>query len=425
MNGSGENLYLERQRLAWIVLLASFFICFVLAIAIPVGVGSALQNMKQTLPVVVQSNQGTVRVDTTAGESAVVIAGEGDLSLEPGGRALTDETSTALVLIYPTEDGAAPLARVQMYSRSTVVLERADAPRFSLSDEVKQVAFYLDNGRLQLIVPDDTQTPFALTVATPHGLVEVLQPGQYAILVDNDATRVSAQSGQVALAANGQSISLSPGQRAEALAAGDLLGPLTTSRDLVSNGNFHDSWTNWSLYVWNIERADQPEGRSQFVEVGGEPAVRFVREGIGHADVRLRQVIAQNVADYAALRLVATFRIAEQSLGVCGIQGSECPLFLRLTYTDDRGVRRIWQQGFFALGEVAATAPDACVSCAVVQDTHVRVPLGQISFFEIDLLSALAEQGVPMPLFIEDLSLIASGHSFRVEILNVALTVEE
>lgn len=425
MNGSGENLYLERQRLAWAVLLASFSVCFILTIAVPVGVGAALQGMKQSLPALVQANQGTVRVDTASGESAVVIAGEGSLSLEPGGRVLTDETSTASLLVYSPDDPGISLARLQIYSRSTVSLKQADAPRFSVSDEAKKLALFLDNGRLQLIVPDDGRRPVTIVVTTPHGQVNVLDPGQYAILVDNEATRVSAQAGQAEVTAQDQRVRLSPGQRAEAFFEGDLIGPLTTSRNLVSNGDFRDNWANWSLYVWNIERADQPDGRSQIVEVGGEPAAQFTREGIGHADVRLRQVIAQNVADYEALRLLATFRIAVQSLDVCGVQGSECPLFLRLSYTDDRGVRRVWQQGFFALGDVSAATPDACISCALIQDTHLRVPLGQITFYETDLLAELAQQGMPPPLFIEDLSLVASGHSFQVEILNAALMVEE
>ena len=61
----------------------------------------------------------------------------------------------------------------------------------------------------------------------------------------------------------------------------------------------------------------------------------------------------------------------------------------------------------------------------MVQDTHQRVPLGQISFYEADLIEELARQGAPLPTFIDDISLVASGHSFQVGILDVALIVEE
>lgn len=425
MSRYNEEAYLERQRLAWIVLLASFTMCAFFTIAVPVGVNAALHNMKRNLFTLVQANQGTVRVDIPSGDSRVVIAGESDLPVEAGARILTDETSTASLLAYPSDSAVNPLARLQIYSRSLVILDEASAPRFSVSDEAQNLQLHLDNGRIQFTVPQDGGRPFAVAVTTPHGQMFVDQPGQYALLVDNAGTQVSVQEGQADVLANGQGLRLGADQRAEIAAGGEMVGPLSTSRDLVRNGDFFDSWADWSLYVWNVELSDQPEGTSEIVEVGGEPAVAFSRQGTGHADVRLRQVIGQDVTDYQALRLLLTFQITDHSLGVCGIQGSECPLFIRVNYTDERGVKRTWQHGFYSLGDVSPTTPDACVSCAVIQDTHQRVPLGQISFYEADFLAELARQGAPLPAFIEDVSLVASGHSFQVEILDVALIVEE
>ena len=101
----------------------------------------------------------------------------------------------------------------------------------------------------------------------------------------------------------------------------------------------------------------------------------------------MRQVIDQDVADYQALRLQLTFRILSQSLGVCGVQGSECPLFLRINYTDENGIRRTWQHGFYATGEISPNTPDACISCAVIQDTHDLVPLNVVHFDETNTKS--------------------------------------
>ena len=426
MSSYSEEAYIERQRLSWVVLLASFTVCMIVTVALPVGVNAALQNMKRSLSTVVQANQGTVRVDNTAnGDSNVVIAGESALFVGAGARILTDETSAASLLVYPTDNTDNPLARLQIYSRSLVNIEEASKPRFAVSDQAQVLALHLDNGRLQLTLPHDRERPFTVILNTPHGQVFVTEPGQYALVVDNVETQISVQDGQADVLANSQGKRLGSGQRAEIPAGGEPVGPLTTNRNLVRNGDFYDSWADWSLYVWNVELSDQPEGSSEIVEVSGEPAVEFTREGIGHADVRMRQVIGQNVSGYEALRLLLTFQITSHSLGVCGIQGSECPLFVRLTYTDDRGVKRTWQQGFYSTGDVSPTTPDACVSCAVVQDTHQRVPLAQVSFFEADLLEELARQGAPLPAYIEDISLVASGHSFQVEILDLALMVEE
>jgi len=384
-----------------------------------------LQNTKKSLNTVMQANQGTVRVDDANGVSRVVIAGEDGLVVETGARILTDETSTASLLVYPPDNSTSPLARLQIYSRSLVNLEEATAPRFAMSDEAQMLRFHLDNGRLQLNVLQDGPRPFTVIINTPHGQVFVSEPGQYALVVDNMETQVLVQEGQADVLAVTSGKRIGAGQRAVISAGGEPEGPLATSRNLVRNGDFYDSWADWSLYVWNVELSDQPEGTSEIVELGGEPAVEFKREGAGHADVRLRQVIGQDVTDYQTLRLLLTFQITSHSLGVCGIQGSECPLFVRLNYTDDRGVKRTWQHGFYSIGDVSPTTPDACVSCAVVQDTHQRVPLGQISFYEADLIEELARQGAPLPTFIDDISLVASGHSFQVGILDVALIVEE
>ncbi len=425
MTTTNEDPFIDRQRLAWIVLLASFTLCMIVTVAVPLGVNAMLQNTKKSLNTVMQANQGTVRVDDANGVSRVVIAGEDGLVVETGARILTDETSTASLLVYPPDNSTSPLARLQIYSRSLVNLEEATAPRFAMSDEAQMLRFHLDNGRLQLNVLQDGPRPFTVIINTPHGQVFVSEPGQYALVVDNMETQVLVQEGQADVLAVTSGKRIGAGQRAVISAGGEPEGPLATSRNLVRNGDFYDSWADWSLYVWNVELSDQPEGTSEIVELGGEPAVEFKREGAGHADVRLRQVIGQDVTDYQTLRLLLTFQITSHSLGVCGIQGSECPLFVRLNYTDDRGVKRTWQHGFYSIGDVSPTTPDACVSCAVVQDTHQRVPLGQISFYEADLIEELARQGAPLPTFIDDISLVASGHSFQVGILDVALIVEE
>lgn len=416
----------HRQRLAWMVLLGSFFICLLLTVTIPVGVSAALQNMRQELPTLVQANQGTVRVDTPSGESSAVLPGEDGRTLEVGARILTDETSTASLLVYSPVNGNNPLARLQIYSRSTVEIMEAYAPRFSLSDEAYALNLYLENGRLQFNLLEEEQRPFIVNIHTPHGRTLAQEPGQYALIVDNETSQISVSEGVADVIANdGQTLRLESQQRAEIQANNPPVGPLDTNRNLVRNGDFADGWGDWSLYVWNVELDDQPEGVSEIVTIGGETAVRFARQGIGHADVRLRQLIGQDVADYEALRLLLTFQISGHDLGVCGIQGSECPLFLRVNYTDERGVKRTWQHGFYANGDISPATPDACVSCAVVQDTHQRAPLGQILFYETDFLEELARQGAPAPLFIEDVSLVSSGHSFQVEILEVAILVEE
>ncbi len=194
---------------------------------------------------------------------------------------------------------------------------------------------------------------------------------------------------------------------------------------MIQNGDFSQGFDHWSEYTWKIELPDQPDGNTEIRDIDGEPTLHFDRVGVGHADTRVLQSINENVIDSESLRLLLSLRVLEQSLGVCGIQGSECPLFVRIDYVDENGANQIWQHGFYASGNVDDnTTPGACVSCAVIQDNHERIPLNQDYFFEVDLREELARQGAVPPRTIESISLIASGHSFATEVIDVALMVK-
>ncbi len=422
-----ENEYpqRERQRLAWIVVLGSFSLCLIMTIAIPLTVNAALQNMKRPLTTIVQANQGTVRVDNVLNESSVLIAGEAGQSTQPGSRILTDATSASTMLVYPTDEEIHPLARLQIYSRTTVNLNEADTPRFSISDKDQLLNIHLDSGRIQLNIPQSFGRPFHTTITTPHGEATFSETGQYAILVNNESSQVTVLDGSTIVMAQNEILPLASNQRAEIMANEAPTGPLAIERNLIQNGDFNDYWDNWSVYVWNVELPNEPKGLSSLSEVAGETAIQFQREGVGHADVKMRQVVDQDVTDFDSLLLQLTFLITQQELGVCGVQGSECPLFVRVNYTDDNGIRRTWQQGFYANGDITPNTPDACISCAVIQDTHIQVPLNVVQFYEADLLGELARQGFPPPSFIEDISLVSSGHTFAIDVLDVALVGAE
>ena len=157
----------------------------------------------------------------------------------------------------------------------------------------------------------------------------------------------------------------------------------------------------------------------------GEPTLKFKRSGIGHVDTGLRQIINQDVADFQSLRLLASMRIMNQTLGVCGEKGSECPLMIRIEYEDINGVGQTWQQGFYALGSVGPDTPDVCVACAPPLNEHQNVPYEQLAFFESENLLERLEQLDILPRQIKSITLIVSGHEFESEVVEVALIAEE
>lgn len=265
-----------------------------------------------------------------------------------------------------------------------------------------------------------------MTLTTPHGSAEVREPGRYTLEVTSEAMQATVQNeGELLVSAQGESLIIGPGERAEVVTGALPAGPLDPARDLMRNGDFSEGLDNWASFAWRVELPDQPKGETVVSPVGRNPVLRFERDGVGHADVRVTQSINQDVSGYESLRLSATLRILHQSLGVCGIQGSECPLFIIINYIDDSGVGRVWQHGFFAEGTVDDNlTPGACISCAVVQRPHERIPLAQFFFYEVDLIQELATQGFLPPRYIESVTLVGSGHGFTSEISDVALIVE-
>lgn len=415
-----------RQRLAWFILSASFFSCLLLTITLPVAVNAYLQNASQSLDIAVQANQGTVGIEEPNGPRRAVLVGEPAQTVSPLASIRTDTTASALMTVAPP-DQSAPLLTMQVASNSTIQVEEAAAPRFRMSDHPNQVNIDLQAGRIRLDVPPFGARPLEIMVTTPQGgSVSIVEPGRYMLEVSNDTTQVHAQgTGEVTVTAQGQSLTLDPGQRAEVAIGSPPSGPLDPARDLLRNGDFSEGLDNWALFSWQVELPDQPKGETTVQPDGGDPVLRFARQGVGHADVRLTQTVNQDVSDYESLRLVATLRIIDHSLGVCGVQGSECPLFLIVNYIDETGVSRVWQHGFFANGTVDDNAtPGACISCAVVQRPHDRVPLNQLYFYDVDLIQQMASQGVLPPRYIESLTIVGSGHSFTTEVSDVALIVE-
>lgn len=415
-----------RQRLAWAILTGSFFSCILLSVTIPLGIRAILQNSTQSLDISVQANQGTVGIEEQNGQRRAVLVGEPPQTVGAQSSIRTDTTASALLTVRSPEQ-LEPLTTLQVSGNSIVQFKEATAPRFGLSDNAYRMDLDLQAGRVRLDIPSYTSRPLEVLLTTPQeSNILISEPGRYTLEVSNDVTQVTAQSmGEAVITADGRTLVLGPGERAEVAAGSGPAGPFDPARNLVQNGDFSDGLKKWALFSWQVELPDQPQGETTIQPDGGDPTLRFSRQGVGHADVRVTQSINQDVSDYETLRLSATLRILEQSLGVCGVQGSECPLFIIVNYIDENGVSRIWQHGFFAEGTVDDNlTPGACISCAVVQRPHDRVPLGQTYFYDVDLIQELAGQGALPPRYIESVTLASSGHSFTTEISDVSLVVE-
>ncbi|MCA9951775.1 MAG: hypothetical protein KDE48_19120 [Anaerolineales bacterium] len=425
LNNQPEPELHNRQYLAWAVLIGSFLICLVITVTAPLAANAFIQNASQDLTTTIQANQGTVGIDDESGVRRALIPGEPAQAVSPGASILTDATAGAIMLIAPPEVEQL-LARLKIDSNTTLRILEASTPRYGISNAAQHVEMAMDSGRLRLTLLEEMERPISIHFSTPQGKVTIDEPGEYSLGVNNQATQIAVLEGTAVVNAIEQTLTLASNQRAEIPTGQSPNGPLAPERNLIKNGDFSEGFQNWSEYTWRVELADQPKGETEIQMIDGEPVLRFLRGGSGHADAQVRQSINQNVADYASIRVLVTLRILDQSLGVCGIKGSECPLFLRMEYIDENGANQVWQQGFYAQGTVDDNlTPNACVSCAVIQSDHAHVPLAQDFFYEVDLREEMARQGTAVPSFIENISLVASGHSFISEVVDVALVVED
>jgi len=415
----------SRQHLAWLILFGSLFTCLFLSVATPLSLNAFVQSATQPLDMTVQANQGTVGINVDNGPRRAVLVGEPPQSVEGATTIQTDTTASALINVMPP-DADEPLAVLQLSGNSTARLAQATAPRFRRSDQPYVLDLEVQAGQLRFFLPPFEGRSVTMSLTTPQATADIRDPGRYTVEVNSEATQITVQSeGAAVVTAMGETLTISQGERVEIAAGGPPTGPLDPARDLIRNGDFSQGLDNWASFAWQVELPDQPKGETSVTSVGRNPVLRFTREGVGHADVRLTQSINQDVSGYDSLRLSATLRIVNQSLGVCGVQGSECPLFIIVNYIDDSGVSRVWQHGFFAQGTIDDNlTPGACISCAVVQRPHERTPLGQFFFYDVDLIQELAVQGFLPPRYIESVTLVGSGHTFTTEVSDIALVVE-
>ncbi len=419
--------FAPRARLAWLVQVMAFLAFITICLSVPLGLSYYVQNSTKPLLTLLSANRGTVAIVQPSGDSTAVREVDPERELTPNSRIVTNTTDTAFLQISDP-DSQRLLVRGQIYGNSNLVLSTAESPRFGLSNHDQEIELELDHGRVRLTllpIPEGQERAYRLTINTPHGRVNLHERGQYSVEVGPTETQIAVQSGMGAVSNPYGSLNLQPNERGKIVANEAPEGPLDNERNLVQNGEFRLEFEHWLPRDWNIERADQSLGKIEIAEIQGVPTLRFERVGVGHADAAVRQLINQDVTDYQSLYLVLDLRINEQTLGVCGTVGSECPLTLRLEYDDAEGVRRVWQQGLYAVGEISPTTPDTCINCQPPNIEHVNVPYSRLFTHEVNLLESLAFYSAPPPHYLHSLSIIGAGHTFEAEVVNISLLARE
>ncbi|BCX04552.1 MAG: hypothetical protein KatS3mg053_2490 [Candidatus Roseilinea sp.] len=417
------------ERTAWLVLFASLFTCCALAVGVPAA-ALAFYNtatVEAGINVKLQAGQMSVwRPTQTDRDPPSVVSLDGYDIGEGSLVALSADSAGLLTLQDNASSPPQPLLTVQLYPNARLRVERARLPRFGASALSDEFAFRLAGGRIQVTAhaPD---RKISLRISSDHGNVLINTPGLYSIEHTNDALQLNVVEGvaTVATRSGEMSLNFSSGQRTM-VTASSVAGVLPPPRNLIRNDRFQAALQP----VWQVEAlaaaSDAPLGTARIVEESTARALILERMGeeLGWGRTGVVQSLDARVDGGRDLRLVLDFAILFQELPVCASVGSECPLFVSITWRDAKEGVREWIQGFYANGTPqiqpgAPILPDSILTNP--QRKHVKMPLGQRVRWESENLFPY----LPNVQTIETIKIYAEGHAVRTQINAVALLLTD
>jgi hypothetical protein len=415
----------ERERVAWTVLLICFGVFIALLIGIPVGTYQWVERAAIDPTLILQTLGGTVQVEAPDETARLLLAEQGPLIIQSGTTIFNDRGAETMLAIKSPDDQTL-LATVQIYPDTRLELSTARSPRYKWSGMEHRLEVTVITGRIRLSMARETDRPVDIRCHTPHGQFLLWEAGSYAFEVSNEESQITVREGKATIVTSGGQLGLGQGQRGMVGRDGLIAGPLRPERNLVVNGNFRQPLDGkWQVHT-DAADSSQPVGEVEVISTGGREAVRMWRNGTGHAQTGIYQLINESLRDYQTLQLHVSARLDYQSLGICGALGSECPLMVRIDYQDAAGSPQQWLQGFYYWVDPAvATNPTLCETCPAPRQDHEQHP-GRVEFFydSPNLIELLTQNGNP-PASVISISVYASGHSYDVQVSEIELLVGE
>lgn len=407
------------ERRAWIIVVTAFVIFCALVIAAPLAIRWYLLNSETSQDVSVSLVSGTVlltRPGAALSEAVVETVG----GLGEGAQVDSDPGSQAVLSFY-APDKTTALGAMQLYGGSRLRLSLLRSPRFDWSPRPHRMMIDMQRGRARVSLAVNVARAVMITLRTPHGLVLLERAGSYSIEVTDQSTDVAVRDGAATVIAAGQTVILAANERTIVPAGSPPQGVLTGDRNLIVNGDFTAPLSpDWTTFKDRYDPNDV-EGRIELTVNAGHSAVHFNRPGTNWGRIGIRHRINRDVRDYHTLRLHLAVRIAQQNLSICGSLGSECPVMVKIEYTDIAGGNHEWVQGFYYLPDPANTQPVRCITCPPPSGPHLRVTQGSWFFYDSPELISLFKSAGFTPAVISAISIYAEGHAFDSYVSEVEL----
>jgi hypothetical protein len=419
---------IDPQRMAWGVLLLSFAIFCSICIITGIGLNYFLFQSSVLIETDVQVGDGSVSVNTSTVYSY--------LSLTSAAELRTDSQAQSTIFFRDSQSGDHLIASVTIRANTNVTLRRAVRPRFRWGNGGYTIEMQDLIGELDIFVPNNLERDFRLTIQTPEGaLADLGSSGQYFVSASESQIRVTNREGQVSLVPANTNQGRAIPVNTMGVISTDKPDEVTLSPaliNLIQNSTFQDVVTTQddggtsSLGLatsWGCTNSttNLPRGSYQAEMQDGRYLLHFLRgenaETNGETRCGTFPSGGYGVSQYSTLVLRSTFNIQFQSLNACGSQGSECPLMLRVDYTDARGGSHIWYHGFYAKLDPQLNDPKSCDSCTT---EHEQVnPNTWYTYDSGNWFTLFSPEMRPATIL--NVQFYASGHQYDVYVGEVAL----
>ncbi len=127
------------QRVAWMILMASFALFMVLAISIPLTIGYFVRYSTVDQPALLEPTFGTLLLYPSPGAEPVAVTEPRDDIAEGSRIVVADDSAQGTLGLVGDEDTGEVLGSVQLYPGSALDVERIRRPLFSRSAEPYRV----------------------------------------------------------------------------------------------------------------------------------------------------------------------------------------------------------------------------------------------------------------------------------------------
>ncbi|MBK8134458.1 MAG: hypothetical protein IPK52_01255 [Chloroflexi bacterium] len=430
-----QPMSLNLQRIAWAVVLVGFVLfCGLCAFSV-YGLYSFFFQSTVPMTVIAQASRGSIgitgtdlREDVERGSRALALAN----TVRPN-----DQESQGIIVIQDPYLQNSFVASLTLIGDSSAAIRAALRPRFEWGGAGYVVQVSRVSGSLEVTIAQDLPRGLEFELSTERrARVRLTDPGWYSIDMSSDSITVYSHGGTALIYGTDKSVGYSVTSNSGSVysIADDDLRAVSPSVNLLVNSEFYDvlpqserletvAPLNWACsHTPNPPRdvftVDHQDGRNVLRMTRGDGAT-------SNGETTCTQGLAigetwQDISEYDSLSIRASMYLNFQSLAVCGFEGSECPLMLRLDYINADGVKGELLYGFYAVPGPADPYDLTCPSC---RQPHIR--LQEKTWYSFESGNLLA--GFPSdsrPVAISRLRFYASGHEYDVRVSRIALIAQ-